>query len=97
VSKLKRFVEEYCYWLEASKEGFETDIAEIMLWAVYREDVGKHAHLLSEEERLKVIEADEIAQRLAKEKKGTEAGLGFEQIVKVIKQYPILKPTKTTA
>lgn len=97
MKKLKKLVEEYCFWLKASDEGFETDVFEIIVWSTYREDIGKYAHLLSEEEKLKVVEADEIAQRLAKEKKGTEAGLGFEQIVKVIKQYPILKPTKTTA
>ncbi len=90
-------LKEYYAGLIDSANGFETDVFEIIVWSTYREDIGKYAHLLSEEERLKVIEADEIAQRLAKEKKGTEAGLGFEQIVKVIKQYPILKPTKTTA
>jgi hypothetical protein len=97
VTKLKKFVEEYCYWLEASNEGFETDIAEIVLWAVYREDIGKNVDFLSEEERLKVIEADEVAKKLAREKKGTEAGIGFEQIVKVIEQYPVQETVKPSA
>ena len=96
MNKLKEYVDEYCYWLKASEEGFETDIFEIIMWSTYREDIGKNIDLLSEEDKLKVAEADEIAQRLAKEKKGTEAGLGFEQIVKVIKHYPIFKPTKAT-
>ncbi len=90
-------LKEYYAGLIDSANGFEADVFEIIVWSTYREDIGKYAHLLSEEERLKVVEADEIAKRLAEEKKGTEAGLGFEQIVKVIKQYPILKSTKTTA
>ncbi len=95
--KLRKYVEEYYYWLKASSEDFETDIAEIMLWAVYRENIGKNVSFLSEEDRLKVKEADKLAIKLANKKKNTETGLGFEQIVKVIKEYPIHEPAKATA
>ena len=95
MNELKRLLKEYYAGLVDSANGFETDIFEIIVWSTYREDIGKNAEFLSEEEKLKVAEADKIAQKLAKEKKGTEAGLGFEQIVKAIKKYPVLKPART--
>jgi len=95
--RLKRLLKEYYAGLMDSAEGFETDVFEIIVWSTYRREIGENVTLLSEEERLKVLEADRIAQKLAKEKKNTEAALGFEQIVKVIKEYPIHEPAKTTA
>jgi len=87
IRRLKRLLKEYYVGLMDSAEGFETGVFEIIVWSTYRREIGENATLLSEEERLKVLEADGVALKLAQEKKDTEAGLGFEQMVKVIKEY----------
>jgi len=95
--RLKRLLREYCSGLTDSAKGFETDVFEIVVWSTYRREIGKNLHLLSEEEKLKVLEADRIARQLAEKKRNSETGLGFRQIVKAIEEYPIHKPSKTSS